>query len=212
MLTSYLPLAGIILLVLIGLIVRPLIQLSRYGTSGILLFRGGPGHKKRDAVLVLVLTGLIAHAIGGPRGHFLTRLLVPEGSSLHEILHLAGACLIIGGTALFVAAQLNLGASWRVGIDPLAAPGIVSSGLYRLSRHPIYVGFLTVFTGYAAMLPTPLSLGLLAAGFALFRAQADAEEAYMLRANGEPYRAYAARVGRFLPGIGKGTRVNASAT
>lgn len=206
MLTSYLPLAGILTLVVIGLVVRPLIQFARYGASGILLFKGGRAHKFRDAMLMLLLTGFIAQGISGPRGGTIARLLVADGSAAHSVLHGAGIALILFGTLFFAAAQLNLGASWRIGIDPYAAPGIVSSGLYRLSRHPIYLGFLTVFTGYAAMLPTPLSIVLLVCAYALFRGQANAEEAYMLRTYGEPYRAYARQVGRFLPGLGRDIR------
>jgi protein-S-isoprenylcysteine O-methyltransferase Ste14 len=206
MTSSHLPLAGIVALVVIGLVVRPLIHLSRYGTSGILLFRGGAAHKIRDAMVVVLLTGFIAQGIRGPGAGSITHLLLPEDSLALRALEGIGAALLLIGTLLFAAAQLNLGASWRIGIDPCARPGIVSSGLYRFSRHPIYLGFLTVFTGYGLMLPTPLSILLLACGYVLFRAQADAEEAHLLRTYGEPYRAYAGRVGRFFPGLGKGTR------
>jgi len=70
-------------------------------------------------------------------------------------------------------------------------------------RHPIYLGFLTVFAGYTAMLPTRLSLVLLAAAYLGLRSQAGREEVYLLRTYGEPYRAYARRVGRFVPGLGR---------
>jgi protein-S-isoprenylcysteine O-methyltransferase Ste14 len=80
---------------------------------------------------------------------------------------------------------------------------MVSRGLYALSRHPIFLGFLTVFTGYAAMLPTRLSLMLLIGAYVGLRVQAGKEEAHMIRTYGEPYRAYARRVGRFLPSVGR---------
>jgi protein-S-isoprenylcysteine O-methyltransferase Ste14 len=200
----YLPLAGIIAIIAIAGFVRPVLQYARHGTSGFRLFRaGGFGQKLRDGLFVLMLAGFIAQALIGLRRPRWVRPLLAEDGAVFDVLQVVGATLIIGGIALFAAAQLNLGASWRIGIDETSKPGMVSSGLYRISRHPIFLGFLTVLTGFAAMMPTPLSLTLLLGGYIGFRTQAGTEEAYMLRAYGDPYRAYAQRVGRFLPGLGK---------
>lgn len=204
MLWRHLPLAGILAIIVIAGILRPLWQFVRHGTFGVFLFRwGGPGQRLRDVLLFVLVTAYAAHALTGARQPHWVRLLVAENGAAYEALQVIGAGLIIGGVILFAVAQLNLGASWRIGIDEGSKPGMVMSGLYSISRHPIYLGFLTVFTGYAAMLPTPLSLGLLIAAYVGFRTQASAEEAYMLRTYGEPYRDYARRVGRFLPGVGR---------
>jgi protein-S-isoprenylcysteine O-methyltransferase Ste14 len=96
-----------------------------------------------------------------------------------------------------------MGASWRIGIKEGEAPGLVTSGLYRFCRHPIYLGLLAALAGYAALLPTPLSLALLAAVYLGARVQAAAEETHLDRTYGEAFRAYARRTGRFLPGIGR---------
>jgi protein-S-isoprenylcysteine O-methyltransferase Ste14 len=96
-----------------------------------------------------------------------------------------------------------MGASWRVGIKEGEAPGLVTGGLYRFCRHPIYLGLLTAIAGYTALLPTPLSLVLLAATYAGVRIQAAAEEAHLARTYGDAYRDYARRVGRFLPRLGR---------
>ena len=122
---------------------------------------------------------------------------------MHDLLQIAGAILLGGGIALLAAAQLNMGASWRIGIKEGDAPGLVTGGLYRFCRHPIYLGLLTALAGYTALLPTPLSLALLTAAYIGVRVQAAAEEAYLERTYGDTFRAYARRVGRFLPGLGR---------
>ena len=204
MLWRHLPLAGILSVIVIAGVLRPLWQFVRHGSFGVFLFRrGGAGQKLRDALLFVLVTAYAAHALTGARQPHWVRLLVAENGPAYEALQVIGAGLIIGGVILFAVAQLNLGGSWRIGIDEGSKPGMVSGGLYSISRHPIYLGFLTVFTGYAAMLPTPLSLGLLLGAYVGFRTQASAEEAYMLRTYGAPYREYARRVGRFLPGVGR---------
>jgi protein-S-isoprenylcysteine O-methyltransferase Ste14 len=119
------------------------------------------------------------------------------------IWHVGGAALLVTGLALFVVSLLDLGASWRIGIDEGSRPGLVTSGLYGFCRNPIFFAILTVLVGYTLLLPTRLSLALLVGAFIGIRQQVLTEEAYLLRTYGDAYRAYARRVGRFVPGIGK---------
>jgi protein-S-isoprenylcysteine O-methyltransferase Ste14 len=71
---------------------------------------------------------------------------------------MAGSIVLFGGLALMFRAQLDLGASWRVGIDEGAGPGLVKGGLYRLSRNPIFLAMLTVLVGLALLIPNVISL------------------------------------------------------
>jgi protein-S-isoprenylcysteine O-methyltransferase Ste14 len=102
-----------------------------------------------------------------------------------------------------VAAQLDLGASWRVGIDEGARPGLVTDGLYRFTRNPIFLAMLLALTGFTLLVPTWLSAGTLVVAFLGIRQQVGEEEAWLARAYGDDYRRYAARVGRFVPGLGR---------
>jgi protein-S-isoprenylcysteine O-methyltransferase Ste14 len=204
MLWHYLPLAGIVAIVIIGVGLRPWLQYRRHGTWGILLFQSGkPSQNWRDTGLVILVALLIAQASSvaanrRPRG---VPIAVPE--AMHNLLQVPGAVLMLGGIAFFAAAQLNMGASWRIGIKEGESPGLVTGGFYRVCRHPIYLGLLTALAGYTALLPTALSLLLLAAACVGVRMQAAAEEAHLERIYGATYRAYARSVGRFLPGVGR---------
>jgi protein-S-isoprenylcysteine O-methyltransferase Ste14 len=102
-----------------------------------------------------------------------------------------------------VIAQLHLGASWRDGIEEGARPGLVTGGLYRYSRNPIFLALLVFLAGYTLLLPTLLSALMLAGAYVGVRQQIAAEEAYLARAYGAEYREYARRVGRLVPGLGK---------
>ena len=199
----YLPLAGVVLIVVITACLRPWLQWRRHGTFGILLFRSGrPAQTVRDVLLVVLIALLVAQAAAAAFNRRGLGLLTAGEGAIHDALQAAGAILLLAGIALLAAAQLNLGASWRVGIKEDEAPGLVQSGLYRFCRHPIYLGLLTALTGYTLLLPTALSLALLAVAYVGARVQAAAEEAYLRRAYGDAFDAYARRVGRFLPGIG----------
>jgi protein-S-isoprenylcysteine O-methyltransferase Ste14 len=147
-----------------------------------------------------VLAAQAFQAAMNPAGFHLPTWLQPEGAL---ILSIAGAILLIGGLVLLVAAQLEMGSSWRIGIDEGATPGLIDTGLFRFCRNPIYLGLLVIIAGYVALLPTPISLLMWVGAYLVIRLQIRAEEAYLRRIYGDTYHAYAHRVGRLLPSIGR---------
>jgi protein-S-isoprenylcysteine O-methyltransferase Ste14 len=165
------------------------------------MFRsGGPETTAREA-LVIVLGVLMAgqavalavdpHALDGGRAADTTAFVWP------------GTLLVVFGIALMAAAQLDLGASWRIGIDEGARPGLVSGGLYRVCRNPIFLAMLVVLAGFTILVPTWLSVGAFLGTAIGIRAHVRDEEAYLMRTYGSAYADYARQVGRFLPGVGR---------
>jgi len=201
---SALPLIAVLAFYGLGFGWRTWVQLRRYGSSGIVLFRSGrPGQHLREALFVVLAVALLAEAALAAVAPRRLPGLVPLAPATAAVLRATGIVMVLGATALMLAAQLDLGASWRVGIDEGARPGLVTGGLYRYSRNPIYVAMLTALLGFALLLPSWISLGLLiGAGLGIRRHVRD-EEAYLARTYGEEYRRYAARVGRFVPGVGR---------
>jgi protein-S-isoprenylcysteine O-methyltransferase Ste14 len=205
MLTSmlrFLPLAGIMSILFIGVAWRAWWQWRRYRTWG--LVRSGltePGQAARAAIFILVFTMLAAQAFRAamnPDGVSAATWLASDG---FLILSTVGAIFLATGLVLLVVAQLQMGASWRIGIDETATPGLIETGLFRFSRNPIYMALLVIVAGYVALLPTLTSLLLWAGAYLGIRLQIYAEEAYLRRSYGEAYDAYARRVGRLLPGL-----------
>ena len=105
--------------------------------------------------------------------------------------------LSAGGLLVVIAGKVSLGRSF--GLMP-ANRGIVSSGLYRLVRHPIYLGYLVTHAAYVAANPTVWNLAVLLTADLGLMARAVCEEATLAR---DPeYRAYQSRVRwRVLPGV-----------
>ena len=203
MICTWLPLIGVVLF--LGILCwRSWWQRRRYGSRGVLLFKSRRWQEKLRAALgvalVLVLVGQAVMVAVRPKS------LAPVNTTDHlaaAIGHVTGAVLLFGGIALLVVAQLNLGASWRIGIEEGVSPGLVTTGFYRFCRNPIFFAILTMLAGYTLLLPTRLSLALLVGAFIGIRQQILTEEVYLSRTYGDAYRAYARHVGRFVPGIGK---------
>lgn len=191
-------------MVVLAFVWRPWLQFRRHGSSGILLFRsGGWGQNLRDGLAVVLFVLLVGQAIIAAGWPETLPLSQADRRSPPGIRHVTGAVLLFGGLLLLVAAQLNLGASWRIGIEEGARPGLVTHGLYGFCRNPIFLAMLVILAGYTLLLPTLLSAVMLAGAYLGIRQQIAAEEAYLARAYGEKYRDYARRVGRLLPGIGR---------
>ncbi|MFV2008722.1 MULTISPECIES: methyltransferase family protein [unclassified Micromonospora] len=96
-----------------------------------------------------------------------------------------------------------MGASWRVGVDPGERTALVTHGLFGIVRNPIFTAMAASVVGLAAMVPNAVSLTAAAVLIVSVQVQVRAvEEPYLVGMHGEAWTRYAARVGRFLPGVG----------
>lgn len=82
---------------------------------------------------------------------------------------------------------------------PDQTTSLVSSGIYRLSRNPMYLGFLLTLIGWGIYISNTLAL-VCPLIFVLYmnRFQIDPEERYMLQKFGSEYRIYMRKVRRWL--------------
>jgi protein-S-isoprenylcysteine O-methyltransferase Ste14 len=203
MLARLLPLAGVLLFPLVN-VFRARWQRRRHGSSGVLLFRTGSwAQRLRDAGHVGSLAAFLAQALVHAAWPGVLAVTSFVALPVGEPWQAMGGTLLFGGTLFMAAAQLGMGQSWRIGIDPSARPGLVTHGIYRYSRNPIYVGTFLCTSGFLVLVPTWISLTLLVLTITRVRWQVRQEEAYLIRTYGDAYRAYAREVGRFVPGLGR---------
>jgi protein-S-isoprenylcysteine O-methyltransferase Ste14 len=107
-----------------------------------------------------------------------------------------------GAGALFAALGVVAFRRARTTVDPLhpaKATSLVTSGVYRVTRNPMYLGLLLLLAGYAVYLANPVTLlGLVAFVAYLDRFQIAPEEAALTAAFGDEFTAYCQRVRRWL--------------
>jgi len=110
---------------------------------------------------------------------------------------------LVGVTATFVA-QLRMGASWRIGVDPGERTALVTTGMFAIVRNPIFTTMALTAVGLTAMVPTVIGgAGLALTVVALELQVRGVEEPYLRATHGPAYSSYEARVGRFVPAIGR---------
>ena len=84
-------------------------------------------------------------------------------------------------------------------LDPNASSSVVTSGVYRFSRNPMYLGFLLTLAGWAAYLANAGAAALLAAFVAYMKAfQIKPEERALLAKFGAEFMQYMSRVRRWI--------------
>ena len=137
----------------------------------------------------------------------LAGVLEPVAALESDPVQAAGLVLAVAGIAATLYAQIAMGTSWRIGVDPAERTELVTSGPFSLVRNPIFAAMLPTALGLTLIVPSWVAIaGLAGLGVALELQVRIVEEPYLLRTHGEAYRAYAARVGRFVPGVGRLSR------
>ena len=105
-----------------------------------------------------------------------------------------GAIVAVSGAAGFRKAKTTLNPT-----TPQSASSLVTSGIYRYTRNPMYVGVLLVIVGWAAFLSSPWALlGPVVFVLYITRFQIQPEERVLSGLFGAAYIDYQSRVRRWL--------------
>ncbi len=130
----------------------------------------------------------------GSRLAFGGELVLPYRKVLVVMLVLAGLVVAMSGLLAFVRARTTVNPK-----APERSSAVVSSGIYRYTRNPMYLGFVFLLTAWAVYLGH-LVPWLLIPLFMVFltRLQIRPEERALTKLFGDEYREYRQRVRRWL--------------
>jgi protein-S-isoprenylcysteine O-methyltransferase Ste14 len=122
--------------------------------------------------------------------------------SSHLITLIAGTLCYILGLWLFHRSHADLGANWSQTLEIKENHHLVTDGIYRRIRHPMYLACLIFALGQALVVPNYIAGPSFAIGMVLlFVLRVGHEERMMRDEFGVEYRAYCERTNRLLPGI-----------
>lgn len=120
-----------------------------------------------------------------------------------------GLAVMAAGSAVILAAQVGMGASWRIGLDR-ERTGFVTTGLFAWSRNPTFLGMIAAVLGDFLIAPTVVTGIVLASAWIAFSVQIRMEEDHLHRLHGAAYERYRAVVPRWIGIPGRRHEVHAS--
>lgn len=156
--------------------------------------------ERRRQRILLAFTGLMIHVVpliyvisGQPK--FADYAFVPA-------LAWIGVAVFAAALWLVHRSHQDLGRNWSIALDIRERHSLVTSGVYRWVRHPMYSAFWLSALAQALLLPNWIAGPAGLVGIAvLFFFRVPREEALMLETFGTEYRDYMGRTARILPWI-----------
>lgn len=109
-----------------------------------------------------------------------------------------GMLLGIAGDIIFAAAVVTMWDSWRAGIAEEDKQEMITSGIYKISRNPAFLGFDCVYLGILLMFFNWILLAASVFAALMLHLQILQEEKYLPAAFGEAYISYKKCVCRYL--------------
>ncbi|MFN0164222.1 MAG: methyltransferase family protein [Burkholderiales bacterium] len=133
-------------------------------------------------------------------GHLWSTLLGETGDPHFGALHILSSVLIFVGFYL-------LAKSWHVLYHAQRRHALATAGPYARVRHPQYVAFVLVMTGFLLQWPTLLTVAMFPILLVMYARLAINEEREMHQQFGGAFDEYAARTPRFVPASGVTRRI-----
>ena len=177
------------------------IWLRRKGTKVIVLGSGKKGFTALLEKSFLIFFSIWLIEIGIHSLHlniqFLPLVLVKQIFN-NQIIQFAGAIVIFVSLLFFCLALISFNSSWRVGIDTVSPGGLITTGVFSVTRNPIFLAMDLYFLG-TFLIYSNLFFLMWFVFIALgFQFQIRHEETFLLKRYGGNYRKYMAQVNRYI--------------
>jgi protein-S-isoprenylcysteine O-methyltransferase Ste14 len=160
-------------------------------------------NKEKPKLRTLTISALIKRGITS--GFIVLILLQLLGLSLFQFapqiyLQSFGFLLVVVSIWISINARITLGTNWTHAAEYQIKQNhsLVTSGIYRHIRHPIYTGMWLSYIGAELVVRSYVVLPFFLLVFAGYL-QAKAEEKILLRQFGKQYAAYMKKTKRFIP-------------
>jgi len=125
-----------------------------------------------------------------------------RGDALYAGLRWGAAIVAMLSLALTVKCWARMGKDWRMDVSVAEPTTLITDGLFRHLRHPIYAFSILLMLCSAVVVPTPPMAVVALVHVVLMNLKARNEERHLLQAQGDVYARYLARTGRFFPRFG----------
>lgn len=117
---------------------------------------------------------------------------------LHANVRFNGFCVSMMGNLFFLISVICMKDSWRTGIPDKDKTELVTTGIYKYSRNPAFLGFDMMYFGMLLMYCNLLTAFFTAFAEVMLHLQILQEEEYLSGVFGTEYQEYRKHVFRYL--------------
>ena len=183
-------------IILVGTVAMLVIPASLHRGGGIKVARSRKGPLERG-LLALTSLGFLL-----PLVWVATPVFTFADYPLRPIPFIAGILCSGLGLWYFHRSHADLGTNWSITLEVREGHQLVTHGIYRHVRHPMYLALLLYSMGQSLVLPNWVAgPSYLAAIVLLFALRVGPEERMMLEEFGTDYEAYMTRTKRLVRGV-----------
>lgn len=196
-LTYYLPL--FLLAYLLITFVIPSVKV--YKQTGINPVTFGKSDNAHDYIgfIMKVLTGLLVVAVLlFSISSTAYQYLEPIDYLNNEWIKYTGLFIVHAALIWIVIAQSHMKQSWRIGIDEKNKTALVTTGLFSISRNPIFFGMILSTIGIFLIIPNTIIFFVAATSYIVIQIQIRLEEEHLIKQHGISYSEYRKSVRRLI--------------
>jgi protein-S-isoprenylcysteine O-methyltransferase Ste14 len=121
------------------------------------------------------------------------RIFVPA-----EFMEVIALIFLIAGTVILIPATFKLNKDLVFGLSSSESHKLQTKGIFSLSRHPFYLGFIFILFSSCLFNPHYLNILAFAGAWIIHHFIMIKEEQFLTSQYGEEYRQYAKRVKRYI--------------
>ena len=182
----------------VAFVLKSLIVAKRIGKNPLVLPKDDSAYGLIGLYFKLTLIAMFVYVLAFaffPAWHtYFLQIIQLDNSTIKYI----GLTLLLIALLWTVIAQGHMKNSWRIGIDTKTKTELVTTGLFGLSRNPIFFGMILSLVGLFLVTPNALTALFLILGYVLIQIQIRLEEEFLGREHGQAYINYKQKVRRLI--------------
>jgi protein-S-isoprenylcysteine O-methyltransferase Ste14 len=146
---------------------------KRTGVNPVVFKSSDSAHDFIGRIFKALFAGIVAVVVIYSLAPGAYQYLMPVHWLERTWIKLTGIVLLLVSLLWTILAQAQMGDSWRIGIDTEHKTELIQSGVFRISRNPIFVGMMATLLGLFLAIPNVLTLITLLVGVILIGFKCD---------------------------------------
>jgi len=186
MLKLYLP-VFVVLYLLVSFVVPTYRTYKKTGINPVTFGKNDTAHDYIGLVMkvliALLFVAVILFSLGAKIYNYTSPIVFLENKTL-QVVSLVLAHLSLVWIAI---AQYQMSNGWRIGIDEKNATELKTTGIFGISRNPIFLGMLVTVIGLFFIIPNAIIFFTALGSYIIIQIQISLEEHFLAAAHGEKY-------------------------